>query len=126
MLDNQLVISDETALTSVGAVSEVLDMGLAGYGPGTPVRLKVRVQTAFTSGGSATLAIVVYSGATSGATTRTEYTLAAVAVASLVAGYSLVDIVLPAAVMRWLKVTYTVGTAAMTAGAVDAFLEPVV
>ena len=67
MVDNSLFISDAKALTTAGAVSEVLDLGLAGYGPGDRVKLKCKVTTAFDSGGAATLAIVVYSGATSGA-----------------------------------------------------------
>lgn len=123
MIDNSLVISDEKALTSTGAVSETLDLGLTGYAKGDPVKLKCLVTTAFTSGGSATLAVTIASSATESGTYVTHHTVAATAVADLTAGKVLADIVLPAATNRWIKVTYTVGTAAMTAGKVSTYLD---
>lgn len=118
------MISEEKALTTAGASSDTFDIGLAGYGPGTPIRLKCIINTAFTSEeGAATLAIAVYSGATDGSTTLTLYSLAATAKASLTKGATLIDMVLPANTMRWLKVTYTVGVADMTAGALSTYLD---
>ncbi len=123
MIDNQLMISEEKELTTAGASSDTFDIGLAGYGPGTPIRLKCIINTAFTSDGAATLAIAVYSGATDGSTTLTLYSLGATAKASLTKGATLIDMVLPANTMRWLKVTYTVGVADMTAGALSTYLD---
>lgn len=123
MIDNSLVISDEKELTSTGAVSQTLDLGLEGYAKGDPVHLKCIVTEAFTSAGSATLAVTVASSASESGTYVTHHSLSAVAVADLTLGETLVDIVLPANTDRWIKITYTVGTAAMTAGHVSTYLN---
>jgi len=128
MIDSNLVISDNTDIgIAAGTAVDTFDLGLAGYGPGNPVRLKIQITEALASAGSATLAISITSGATEGTDTITLHSLAATAYddASLALGKTIVDIVLPDNVYRWIEITYTIGTATTTAGTAFAWLEPV-
>ncbi len=122
MVDSLLFISTDKALTSQGAVNDTLDLGLAGYGPGDPIQLKCLVTEAFTSLGSATLAITVASSATEGGTYVTHFSLGATAKTALTLGALLIDMVMPANLNRWVKVTYTIGTADATAGKVTTYM----
>ena len=124
MIDKLLMLSTEKEITSVGSVSDTLDLGMAGYGAGTPIPIKCIVNEAFTSGGAGTLAVTIASSLTEGGTYTTHFSLAAQALSALTLGATLIDSVLPSNVSRWLKVTYTVATAAMTAGKVSTYLDP--
>lgn len=130
IMDRQLIMSDNQAFTAVEeAIStNVIDFGALGLGDkgigGSVVELIVRVSTLFTSGGAATLVVLVetdddeaFGSATAILTTAT-LALATVAVA----GATLVHLRLPITTERYVRCTYTVGTAVMTAGAVDAFV----
>jgi len=132
-IDKQLEFSDAQAETTVAAhiSTNVVDMGTVGeWADGQPVYLVVTVNTAFTSAGAATLAVELLSDATStvavdGSATShwASETLALATVA--VAGYVIACFALPmegTTYERYLGVMYTIGTAAMTAGKVDAYL----
>lgn len=116
---NQAVTTGATAGTDVIDLSVNNDLSRGG-----PIRATAQVRTAFTSGGSGTLRTKLVESAAadlSNPTTLWEAP-AAVAVASLVAGHKLMDVVLPRTSKRYLGVIYTVATADMTAGNIDAGL----
>ncbi|MCK5602583.1 hypothetical protein KAR91_11955 [Candidatus Pacearchaeota archaeon] len=83
----------------------------------------MQVPTAFTSGGSATLVVKLETdGDEAFGSAKNLWTSATIAVATLVAGYRIVAMRLPEGCERYLRATYTIATADMTAGALDAFL----
>jgi hypothetical protein len=90
------------------------------------VYLVVSVDTAATSGGSATLQISLASDDTasiSNTTATIHYTSPAIAVASLVAGAFVAKVELPKGdYERYLGILQVTGTAAFTAGKINAFL----
>jgi len=125
--DAQSVGTPNSSTVNVG---DVIDLGVArDIGNGKPVYVVVQVDTAITSGGSATVRFKVASDSSSSIAvdgTQTEHVVSdAIAVASLTQGYQLV-MVLPLenpAYERYLgfQVEETSGNA-LTAGNVNAFL----
>lgn len=97
-------------------------------GAGKPLYLVITVETAATSGGSATGQFQLVSDATStiSTTTQTVHAVsAAFAVADMVAGKKLLVIAIPMEAdvyEQYLGIQQITGTAAFTAGAIDAFL----
>ena len=137
--DALLTLSDAQALTSTADSENTIDFG-AGLnafgvartapelGDGKPVYLNVVVDTTLdSSGGTATLTVTLYTGATSGAITTAAFATAAIAEASLNSGYIIMSMPLPLGLSRYLKLTYTVGTENFTSGNIDAWIgmEPV-
>lgn len=124
---------DATALNTGAAgtylIGNVIDLGTTGLnvGVGEDLYCVVRVATTATSGGSATLTIKLASDAqaaiaTDGSATE-HFVTDAIPVASLTAGYELCAFRLPSGTYeRYLGILQVTGTAAFTAGAVDAFL----
>lgn len=135
ILDERTEFADATALSTAGtglaAIGDVIDTSVArnlGNG-GVPVYLVIQVTTAATSGGSATVAFQLVSDSVAPPAANGTETLhwesAAIPVASLIAGYTLIVPLPPEgslAYERYLGVQQNVGTAALTAGAVNAFL----
>lgn len=139
ILDAKLVLSDAQAETTAAAhdSDNVLNMGagknewgtatIADYGEANKqLWLHVYVNTTFTSGGSATLTVALQDSADNStfAAVSPAITTGAVAVASLAAGYELIRMPLPPNLRRYVKLVYTIGTAAMTAGKLDAWVGP--
>jgi len=132
ILDNLLEFADATAIpTSTGTaiVGDVIDLGLANrnVGQSSHLYLVIQVDTAATSGGSATVAFHLVSDAqaalaTDGTATY-HWSSPALAVASITAGRQIVAIGLPSGTYeRYLGVLATVATAALTAGKINAFI----
>ncbi len=135
ILDENLEFADATSVgtpnNSTVNVGDVVNLGAVqrDIGAGEPLYLVVQVTTAITSGGSATVSFILASDA--GATpavdgTQTEHWVSdKIAVASLVAGYTLV-VPLPAgspAYERYLGVQVRENAGqALTAGNINAFL----
>lgn len=119
-----------TGVAGTYLVGDVIDMeDLRDLGQGNPVYLVVTIQTTATSGGAATLQIQLASDAQAAIATDGSATVHvqsdAIAVASLAAGTSVLAIALPMegnAYERYLGILQVTGTAAFTAGAIDAFL----
>jgi hypothetical protein len=124
--DKGLVFSTAQAETTQAAhdSDDVVDLRIANanLGAGTPKWLVVTVNTTFTSGGAGTLTVALQDCATVGGSYATVIAGEAHALASLVKGFKLLCIPLPAEHARFLKLVYTIGGAAMTAGAVDAYI----
>ena len=137
ILDDRLEFADAAALNTGAAgtynIGDVIDTRAATIDPnvtkdyeGSELYLVIRVATAATSGGAATgqFRLVSDDTATPSTTTATVHaTSAAIAVASLTAGATVMVTRLPAgSYERYIGVQQITGTAAFTAGAVDAFL----
>ena len=128
--DKQHEMSNAQAFTAAEETmsTNVIDFG-AGFGGkfigGSVMELIVRVQTAFTSGGAATLVVLVETDSTAAFSSATAlFTSATLALATVaVAGYTVVHMRLPITTERFLRCTYTIGTTTMTAGAVDAWVN---
>ena len=139
ILDERTEFADATALNTGAAgtynIGDVID--LQGQAIGTanltrdlgavdPLWLVIRVATAATSGGSATGQFRLVSddsGTISTTTATVHYTSAAIPVASLTAGATVAVVQLPSgSYERYLGIQQITGTAAFTAGAIDAFL----
>lgn len=102
-----------------------------GIGDDPALKLLVQVITTFTSGGAGTLAIALQGATDNGsgqpAAFSTWWTSPTYALATLVAGTRLYDMDMPRppagiAIPRFLRMTWTIGSNAMTAGAIQAFI----
>lgn len=111
-------------------VGDVIDLGTArDIGQGNPIYLVVQVDTTATSGGAATLQIKLASDAQAAIATdgsATEHVVSpTIAVASLTAGKRILVVAIPYegnVYERYLGILQVTGTAAFTAGKIDAFL----
>jgi hypothetical protein len=120
IIDKFLTPWDNTALTDT-ASSDAVDLTVTGdlSRSARPMRAVVRVGTAFTASGSATGTFaLVQSDNADLSSPDTLYTTSAIAKATLVAGYGIMDIVLPRTSKRYLGFKFTVATGPMTAGTV--------
>ena len=133
ILDERNEFADATALDTAGTgralVGDVIDLGAADQlGSGEQLYLVIQVDTAVTSGGSATVSFELASDAQAAiatdGTATVHFATAAIAKATLVAGYTVAVVKLPIvpAAERYLGILQNVGTAALTAGKINAFL----
>jgi hypothetical protein len=115
--------------------TNVYDLGIArdiGSAVTEDLDLLIQVITAFTSGGSATLQVALKGAPDNGSGAPGSYSIMyqsdAIPVANLVQGYRFLMGGLlsqnPSSLVRFLKVSYIIGTAAMTAGAIVAGFTP--
>lgn len=130
ILDERNEFADATALNTGAAgdyvIGDVIDLGAAGrdIGNGADLNFVVQVDTTATSGGAATLAISLATDDNASLSSPTKIvTSPAIPVASLVAGATLFRITVPAGTYeRYIGIVQTTGTAAFTAGKINAFL----
>lgn len=135
ILDKYNEFADAVALSTSGTgrqlVGSQIDTGSVArdLGNGEPLFLVIQVDTAFTSGGSATVSFELASDASASIATDASATVhfatAAIPVASLTAGAVVATVALPmGSYERYLGILANVGTAALTAGKINAFLTP--
>ena len=135
IIDERLQFADATALDTSGTntdlIGDVIDLGSTpqDYGNGETMYFVLYVTNAVTSGGSATVQFHLASDAQAAIATdgsaSYHWSSPAIAVADLVVGYKLVVPVPVGASVpyeQFLGLLTTTGTAALTGGAVDAFL----
>jgi hypothetical protein len=133
ILDERNQFADATALstsaTGRALVGDVIDLGSVSsdIGNGQPLYLVIQVDTAVTSGGNATVSFELVSDAQAAiavdGSASVHFATAAIPKATLVAGYVAAAVTLPmASYERYLGIVANVGTAALTAGKVNAFL----
>jgi len=137
IIDDRLEFADATALNTGGAatynIGDVIDTRAASIDPnvtkdheGSELYLVIRVATTATSGGSATGTFRLVSDAVATPDTSTasvHYVSPTFTVASMTAGTTIAAVRLPSgSYERYIGVQQITGTAAFTAGAVDAFL----
>ena len=120
---------DVSAAAGTALVGDVMDLSANAVNPGrsSNLYLVVQVETAFASGGSATVQFELASDAAAAIATdgsaTTHAQTEAIAIATLVKGYRWI-IQLPQGVdyERYLGILVTTATATTTAGAISAFL----
>ena len=132
ILDERTEICDAVALNTGGAGSyllgDVIDIGLAGrdLGNSDPLYLVIQVDTTATSGGSATGTFSLLTDDNDSLSSPAVLVSSkAWAVADMTAGTTLMVVQLPmegTAYERYLGIRQTTGTAAFTAGKVNAFI----
>lgn len=125
-VDDQNELSNAQAFTTGANNSEdVIDMTVAGDAE-KALWLIIRVHTTFTSGGAGTLQVTALhdTEAAFGDAPVTFFDSGVIAKGTLVAGYTIVKMRLPANMGAFMKCVYTVAAADMTAGKLDAFLTP--
>lgn len=134
ILDETLEFADAVALSTAGTdeylLGDVVDLGAAqrDIGTGEQLFLVIQVTTAFTSGGAGTVIFKLVSDAQAAIAvdgTATEHSASFdVPVATAIAGYTIRIPIPPEnpAYERYLGVITDVNTAALTAGAVNAFI----
>lgn len=128
MLDNQIKLATAQAVTSTGdtASTNVYDTGSAQTGDigmtGENLWINAVVDTTATSGGSATVQAVLQDSADNSSWADVAMG-PAVAVASVTAGATLMQIQPPVGMRRYFRVAWRVGTAALTAGKFTAYVS---
>lgn len=123
--DNNLYMSDAQAITATAVSTKSLDFGnsLRLIGNGEPLELIVVVKTQLlASAGAASLTVALQDSADN-SSFATVVTGPAIAKASLVAGYELLRIRLPAGLQRYIQISYTATTNDFSSGTVDAFIN---
>lgn len=135
--DAKLVFSNAQAETTQAAhaSTNIVDLGAqvdhwgSAVSPnvdvGGDLRLHVQVVEALTTSAGGTLTVELQdsdNGTDFASVTPGKVITAAEAAATLVAGYTVIDQPLPSGLRRYLRLLYTIGTGAMTAGAVDAWI----
>jgi len=128
--DKLATFADDTALNTGAAadyvIGDQIDLG-ANYQlwDVDELYLVIDVAVAATSGGSATLAVSLVTDDNAALSSPTKvFTTPVIPVASLVAGYVLAKVEIPKGVAweRYIGIVQTTGTAAFTAGKLNAFL----
>ncbi len=131
LLDMSNQFSAQQAVTAIGSTdsTNIVDLGVArdiSDAPTDDLFLLCEVIAAFTSGGSATLQVQVATAPDNGSGAPGSWTVlyqsAAIPVASLIAGLKILPGGGPTS--RFVKLTYVVGTAVMTAGTITAAFVP--
>ena len=131
ILDERNEFADATAIstaaTGLALEGDVIDLGTDGVNDVEDMYLVVTVDTAVTSAGSATVEFQLASDAQAAIAVDGSATVhaksAAIAKATLVAGYQAFVVALPKGQYeRYLGILQNVGTAALTAGKINAFL----
>ena len=126
--DKKLMFSDSQAITATADSTNILDLGAHGDDIQRELTLFVQFRGTVESNGASTLVITLNTddalnaGGTDLAADNTLWTSASIAKTALTDGAMLVKMPLPPGIQRYLRLTYTVGTANLTAGAIDAGL----
>ena len=119
ILDKLQMFSEAQAVTASAASTDTLDLApLKGnrrdIGIGYPLEFWALVNTTATAAGAATLQLQTSPDNT---TWTTIYDSGALALSALTVGKRIVSAKVPAGVLRYLRVNYSVGTGPLTAGA---------
>lgn len=121
MRDLKNILSDAQAVTT-DADSNVLDLAAAGDAV-KQMWLVVSVPVTVTADGAATVTFALKTSADEAFSSPTTlFTSAAIGKASLAQGAVPVKMRIPQGLLRYLKVSYTIGTGPLTAGKFDAYL----
>lgn len=132
IMDERTEFCDATAMDTGGTgralIGDVVDTGGDGINDVDQLYLCIQVTTTFTSGGSATVSFILASDAAAAIAddgSASEHVVSEdIALATLVAGYERFFPIPPGSYERYMGILQNVGTAALTAGAINAFLTP--
>lgn len=125
MNDNKLFFSDKQSLIkdSTGDIVSTNTIDFAAVKPDPGMGRSVFLNIAVTTGVAGGTVNFVLKDSADDSTYDAVYETGAIAAASLPAGTKVLRMALPEGVRRYLKMVYTVGTSATTAGAVSAWLD---
>jgi hypothetical protein len=132
MRDEKLILSDAQDMSSIGTgdnpSEDVIDLGAAGAQVGGTGQLVLVVSIAedVNSGGSATLSMALQESSDNGdsdAFADTSISVSSAGYDTYNAGDVVIKQALPVNTERYLRMNYNVGTAALTGGKVDAWIE---
>lgn len=125
MNDNKLFFSDKQSVIkgSTGDVDGTNVIDFAAVKPDPGMGRSVFLNIAVTTGVAGGTINFVLKDSADNSTYAAVYETGAIAAASLPAGTKVLRMALPEGIRRYLKMVYTVGTAATTAGAVSAWLD---
>lgn len=124
IFDKQTLFSNDQAVTNSQASTNYIDLGVVrDIGIGAPIEVFAMMTATAQSGGSSTLVAAIETDTQSSFATKvTLAQTSAIAKASLVQGFEFLKLKLPQGVQRYLQLSYTVGTADLTAGTIRAGL----
>ena len=122
LLDKSLILSEEQAVLSTAASTNVIDQGAAGNAH-THAALLVRVDQTFA--GATAVKIALETSAASNFSTKKEVFGVSVAASALTKGATVVKVVLPIGLLRYIRGYYTV-TGTGTAGKLSMFITEAV
>lgn len=127
ILDSQLSLSRAQSIAAAAGdvvSTDYYDTGAAAdVGIGEDFAIQVQLAAAVTSGGAATVQVVLQCDDNTSFSSAKEYPLtSALALASLTANRILYQGRLPYGLERYIRVVYRIGTATTTAGTVNTFL----
>lgn len=125
ILDTQETFSEgQSIAAAAGDVvsTNVLDTGPASSGQGENVYLYVKTVAAVTSGGAATVQVVLQDSADNSSWADVQTYSPALALAALGANKTIAVGRLPVVLRRYIRVVYRIGTATTTAGSASAYL----
>lgn len=125
IFDKELMFSEEQDLSQAAgdyASTNVIDLGVAKIGKGEPLRIFCQAIEAFKGPGATVTFALQTDDNESFSTPTTIHTSGAIGVATLVAGYRSIDLPLPSNTERYVRLYYTIASAATTSGTVTAGL----
>lgn len=123
IIDKENTFSDEQAITATADSTNVIDLGAAGLDSGEPLYINAQVNEAFTAAGAGTLTVSLVTATDAAFTTPvTLVTTPAIGKADLIIGKDISFGTVPAGVLQYVKLVYTVATGPMTAGKMTAFI----
>ena len=124
LLDSQNELSNkQTLIAAVGThvSTNVIDLSVdRDIGKGEPVPFLAQITTLVESGGAATLQLILETDDNEAmASAETLYTSEVITLAALVAGYKFPINFVPRTNQQYLRASYVIGTADITAGAIQ-------
>lgn len=124
-LDKEQMFSEAQDISQTAATynsTNVIDLGGPYKGEGEPIEVLIQIIAALV-GSSSTLQVILQTDSdVAFGSPKTLWDSGAIAEATLVAGYKFPLRVLPNGSERYLRITYTIGTATTTAGTITAGL----
>ena len=128
LMDKQTELSDAQAVTATGdtASENVIDTENAlDVGIGEHAYLVSQIQTTLTSGGAATVQVILETATDEAFTSPVEAAagpVKTIGTDTVDAGTTMFKAKLPTGLLRYIRVAYRVGTAVLTAGKFDTFV----
>lgn len=121
MLDKNLQLSSAQAVTATAVSTNIIDQLAAGQAVGNEAWLSIRVGTAATAAGAATVNFQIQTATDSAFTTPIVlFDSGSIAKTALTLNTEVVKVRIPVGAKQYLRVNYVVATGPLTAGTFDA------
>lgn len=123
ILDNELIMSNAQAVTAIAANAATNDIDFGRAGSGYNKKVLVSVNTTAVGASSTVVFSVITDDNAAFSSPVTLVSTAALPIASLTAGKKILEYTLPAEVEQYVRVTYTIAVAVLTAGKFNAWID---